>query len=92
MGEGVVMKPNINFLRKRAAGEVGPTFHYSARSGGVYGFRGGRVTYEKHLAAGYVGHALGASIGRPGSVPLTSKGIDAIRAFDSVTHKPRAAE
>ena len=72
------MKPNINFLKKCAAGDVGPTFSYSARRGGLYGFRGGEKTYEKHLAAGFVDYATGASIGRPGYVSLTEKGAAAI--------------
>ena len=77
------MKPSISFLKKCLEGKVGPTFGYSPRRGGISGFRGGEVTYEKHLAAGYVDHARGASIGRPGSVAVTQKGMDVIDAFDA---------
>ena len=77
MGE-VEMKPNIKFLKKCRDGNVGPTFGYSTRRGGIYGFRGGEKTYEKHLEAGFVNDASGASIGRPGHVSLTPLGLSAI--------------
>ena len=77
------MKPSIPFLKKCQDGKVGQTFTYSARSGGQYGFRGGEKTYEKHLEAGYVNHARGASIGRPGYVALTEAGIAAIKEHDA---------
>lgn len=68
------MKPNIDFLQKCKDGKVGPTFTYSSRTGGKYGFRGGEKTYERHREAGYVGYASGASLGRRGYVQLTESG------------------
>ena len=77
------MKPNINFLRKVAAGEVANRFHYSPRTGGRYSFRGGELTYEKHLAGGFVNRAPAASIGRPGYVTLTDQGLAALAEADA---------
>jgi hypothetical protein len=73
------MKPNLKFLLGCFEGRLGPTFGYSARMGGQYGFRGGEKTYERHLDGGFVGHATGASLGRPGRVPLTPEGMKALR-------------
>ena len=81
------MKPSINFLRKCVAGEVGYTMSYSFRTGGQYRFRGGEKTYEKHLDAGYVFHATGASIGRPGTVELTEAGKSVLAAADAEAPK-----
>lgn len=73
-------KPNLTFLQKVDDRQVRTTFSYSARSGGQYGFRGGKATYERHRAAGYVNHAPVASLGRPGIVTLTALGKQALSA------------
>ena len=77
------MKPSIPFLKKCQDGKVGPTFTYSARSGGQYGFRGGEKTYEKHREAGYVNPASSATLGRRGEVTLTEAGFSAIKEHDA---------
>lgn len=71
-------KPNKIFLQKVANGGVMNVSGYSARKGGHTYFVGGEKMYKAHLAAGYVNHYPGSSLGRPGVVTLTEKGKAAL--------------
>lgn len=72
-------KPNLKWLQKVADGGVMHVAGYSMRKGGYTRFIGGEASYKKHRDAGYVGWCPGGSLGRPGILQLTEKGVDALR-------------
>jgi hypothetical protein len=74
------LNPNLKFLQKVADGKVYSFFSYSPRTGWRYGFNDDEVTYEKHLAAGFVTNRGRASLVRRGSVRLTPKGKEALES------------
>jgi hypothetical protein len=78
MPETKQFKPNFAFLLKVEAGVVRMVKSYSMNRGGYYEFKGGAISYNKHLSAGFVKPYGSASLGRPAVVELTDEGRAAL--------------
>ena len=73
------MKPNIAFLQKVAAGDVGTYHGYSVRRGGYWTFRGGEATAKRHAQAGFIKMPGVAALFRFAPAALTDAGREALK-------------
>jgi hypothetical protein len=74
------VKPNLEFLRKVASGEVYPYASYSTKRGRYDLFRGGEATAKRHAEAGFVSIKRPPRVMMRGSVVLTDAGRAALSA------------